>query len=328
MPASDEVVRQEERPSVRLGLVGFGEVGTAFAAGLGRNGLGPISAYDSGAISGQNAASLKARAAELGVKLVHSLRELAERSTLLLVVVPGTQSIAVARSLRPMLHADHVYVDLAAATPHVKQAVASILTSTKAQIADGAIMSTPSEDGYRVLILTSGPAARRFENLMKPWGMRITAIDGEMGEASGIKSLRSVFTKGLEAVLVECVLACHRYGIEEQVLASIADWMDQRPFMETLNLLLVTDAIHAGRRSREAAMSAKALRQAGLDPIMTSATAKLLRRNAALGLEQTLAGVIPERYNKVIAMMDSRLKGVAPRLIQGIDRTVEDPRLS
>jgi 3-hydroxyisobutyrate dehydrogenase-like beta-hydroxyacid dehydrogenase len=194
-----------------------------------------------------------------------------------------------------MLNADHVYVDLAAATPNVKQAVASILAATQAQIADGAIMSTPREDGYRVLILTSGPAARRFESLMKPWGMRITAIDGVMGQASGIKILRSVFTKGLEALLVECVLACHRYGLEQQVLGSIADWMDQRPFMETLNLLLVTDAIHAGRRSSEAGMSAKALRQAGLDPIMTSAAAKVLRRNAGLGLEQSLGGVIPER---------------------------------
>jgi 3-hydroxyisobutyrate dehydrogenase-like beta-hydroxyacid dehydrogenase len=129
-----------------------------------------------------------------------------------------------------------------------------------------------------------------------------------MGEASGIKILRSVFTKVLEAVLVECVLACRRYGLERQVLGSIAEWMDQRPFMETLNLLLVTDAIHAERRSTEAAMSAKTLRQAGLDPIMTSAAAKLLRRNAGLGLEQSLGGLVPEHYEEVIAMMDSRLK--------------------
>lgn len=312
MPASAEVVSHNERPAVRLGLVGFGEVGTAFATGLGRNGLAPISAYDPRAVSGPYSAALKARAADLGVNLVQTLAELAGRSTLLLGVVPGTQSVIVARSLRPMLNADHVYVDLAAATPNVKQAVASILASSQAQVADGAIMSTPREDGYRVLILTSGPAARRFESLMKPWGMRITAIDGEMGEASGIKSLRSVFTKGLEALLVECVLACHRYGLEQQVLGSIADWMDQRPFMETLNLLLVTDAIHAGRRSSEAAMSATVLRQAGLDPIMTSATARLLRRNAQLGLEQALAGLIPERYEEVIAMMDSRLKGAVP----------------
>jgi 3-hydroxyisobutyrate dehydrogenase-like beta-hydroxyacid dehydrogenase len=308
MPAPAEGVGQGERPSVRLGLVGFGEVGTAFAAGLGKNGLAAIAAYDPRAVSGPYSASLKERAAEMGVTLVHTLAELARRSTLLLGVVPGTQSVAVARSLRPMLNADHIYVDLAAATPNLKQSVASILGPTQAQLADGAIMSTPREDGYRVLILTSGPAAHRFESLMKPWGMRITAIDGAMGEASGIKILRSVFTKGLEALLVECVLACHRYGLEQQVLGSIADWMDQRPFMQTLNLLLVTDAIHAGRRSTEAAMSAKTLRQAGLDPIMTSAAAKLLRRNAGLGLEQSLEGRIPESYEEVIAMMDSRLK--------------------
>jgi 3-hydroxyisobutyrate dehydrogenase-like beta-hydroxyacid dehydrogenase len=303
----------EVRRQVKLGLVGFGEVGSALASGLSKQGLTSISAFDPKALSGPFSGLLRKRAIEAQADLVNTWSDLARRSTLILGVVPGSASRGVAQSLRAVLNDQHVYVDLAAATPNVKQAVASILSKTGAQLADGAIMSTPREDGYRILILASGPAARTFSDLMTPWGMRVSTVDADIGAASGIKSLRTVFTKGIEALLVECVLACHRYGIEQEVLGSIAQWMDQRPFLETVNLLLVTDAIHAGRRASEVSMSARALRQVGIEPTMTNAAGKVLRRVAGLGLEEEFGGVIPERYAEVINVLNARLKDAASK---------------
>jgi len=201
-----------------------------------------------------------------------------------------------------------VYVDLAATTPKVKQRVAEVLWPSGARLADGAIMTSPLQDGHGVLILASGPAAREFCDAMTPWGMRIEAVGQDLGTASGIKSVRTVFMKGMEALLVECLLAGDRYGIRDAVLGSIAHWMDQRPFMESARFLVVTDAIHAERRATEAQMSAEALVEIGVDPIMTQATAARLRWVADLGLKERFGGVVPDTISEVLEAIEDRLR--------------------
>ena len=53
-------------------------------------------------------------------------------------------------------------------------------------------------------------------------GMRLTAFSPEVGRASSSRC-RSVMIKGLEALTTECTLSPRHYGVEEQVLSSLAD---------------------------------------------------------------------------------------------------------
>jgi 3-hydroxyisobutyrate dehydrogenase-like beta-hydroxyacid dehydrogenase len=163
---------------------------------------------------------IQRRAAAANVPLVHSQQELAARSDVILGVTPGSASIESAEAFAPHLAPRHVFVDLASATPKVKQLVGSTLASSKAQFADTSIMGTPHVDGHRLPILASGVAAERFRDLLSPWGLKIEPVAGDLGAASGIKILRSVIAKGLEALLVECVIGARRYGIDEAVLKS------------------------------------------------------------------------------------------------------------
>jgi hypothetical protein len=59
--------------------------------------------------------------------------------------------------------------------------------------------------------------------------MRINALNEHLGTASGIKVLRSVWIKGIEALLAERPLATRHDGPGEAVLASSTRAPD-RPF--------------------------------------------------------------------------------------------------
>lgn len=295
------------RAQIALGLIGYGEVGSSLGLGLRREGLERVCAYDKFAFDGPFSNLVQRRAGEGGVTLVDSPEALSECSELILVVTPGSESVSVAEALSSVVRETHTCVDLAAATPRVKERVGAILSPTGALVGDGAIMSSPLEDGHQIRILASGPAAAHFKDSMAPWGMNISVVGQKLGAATGIKTLRTVLMKGLEALLVECALGSARYGILDEVLGSVSQWMDQRPFATTASFLLVTDAVHAKRRASEADMSVEALQEADVDPVMTRATAERLHWVAALGLKEHFGGVVPEHHRQVIEAIEQQL---------------------
>jgi 3-hydroxyisobutyrate dehydrogenase-like beta-hydroxyacid dehydrogenase len=293
------------REQVRLGLIGFGEVGFNLAKGLHAEGLTDIAAFDPA--SGPAADLIAARAHEAGVRLVTGLAALAGRSDVMLGLTPGGYSLASAAALAPYLGPQHIYVDLASATPRVKTGVAVQVDASGVQFVDGSIMGAPLMDGHRVEIIASGPGAVAFQERLGAWGMNITALGTQPGVAAAIKIFRSVIAKGLEAVLVECLLATEQYGISAAVLDSYSRFLAPRPFAATAAFLVRTNAIHAGRRAEEAEMSAEALLDAGVEPIMTRATVARMETVAGLALRDTFGGAVPAHYSEAIAAVAAGL---------------------
>lgn len=289
-------------PQIRLGLIGFGEIGNCLGAGVRGNGLASVASYDIAAFDGPYSGLIQSRAAAAGVTLVRSPAELAAAADLILGVTPGSASQDSARAIAPHLGARHAFADVASATPKVKQAVAAILADTGATLADASIMGTP-KDGVGMPILASGPAAAAVRDALVPWGMNITAVEGKLGTASGIKILRSVLMKGIEALLAEMLLGARHYGIDAQVLGSAAKSLSSRPFMDIAHGMLTTSVIHATRRAEEVEMAADALRDAGIDPILTAATAARLRLIESLGIKEKLGGQIPASYEDALDLM-------------------------
>jgi 3-hydroxyisobutyrate dehydrogenase-like beta-hydroxyacid dehydrogenase len=119
-----------ERKQIRLGLVGFGEVGSTLGQGFREEGLIEIAAYDKYAFDGPFRDLIQSRAAKAGVPLVRSPQELAERSQTILSVTPGAASIESAEAFAPHVTAEHILVDLASATPKVKQAAGRALRAS------------------------------------------------------------------------------------------------------------------------------------------------------------------------------------------------------
>ncbi|MGY3530725.1 DUF1932 domain-containing protein [Bradyrhizobium sp. USDA 4452] len=291
-----------DRKQFRLGLVGYGEIGSTLGAGLRKAGLQQIACYDKYAFDGPYADIIQGRAREAGVTLVRSNKELADASDLIFSVTPGSSSLESADAFAPVLTNRHTFLDFASATPKIKKGVAEKLAPSGALLGDGSIEGTPLH-GYSMRMLSSGPAGESVRNLLVPWGMQIEFTGEVLGTASGIKILRSVLIKGIEALTDEMLLAARQYGIDDIVLASASKTL-ARPWMDTVHSLTPSGVIHAKRRAEELEMSADAVEDAGIEPIMARAIAARLRWKESLGLKDHFKGIVPRTYQEALEAIE------------------------
>ncbi len=290
---------------IRIGFIGYGEIGSTLGAGLRGQGLEQVSSYDIGAFEGPYAPLIQGRAKAAGVTLVASPAELVARADIIIGVTPGSASVGSAEAFAPHLTPRHVFIDIASATPKVKLTVAAALAGSGALVADGSIVGTP-KDGLALPILASGPAAEAVRDAVVPWGMKVEAVGEKLGTASAIKILRSVLIKGIEALTNEMLLGARRYGLEDVVIASAAKTLS-RPFPDFAEGLLTTGVIHARRRSEEAGMAAEALADVGIDPIMSRSTEARLKWVESLGLKEHFGGKVPESLETALAAIEEKM---------------------
>lgn len=294
-----------ERKQFRLGLVGYGEIGSTVGHGLRGAGFESIASYDKYAFDGPYAELIQSRAREAGVTLVRSNQELADVADLIFSVTPGSASLESAEAFAPCLTSRHVFTDFASATPKIKIGVAERLAGSGALAGDGSIEGTPLQ-GYSMRMLSSGAAGQRVCDLLVPWGMQIEFVGDKLGTASGIKILRSVLIKGIETLTDEMLLAARHYGLDEIVLASASNTL-ARPWMDTVASLTPSGVIHAKRRAEELEMSAEAVADAGVEPIMARAIAARLRWKEGLRLKDHFKGVVPANYKEAIEAIEMKM---------------------
>lgn len=288
-----------EQSPPRLGLLGFGEAGYHFAKGLARSGLSGILAYSRTAARAGPADPLRARAAEAQVQLVSSPRELCRSADLILSLVPGKNALAALRSVRRYLTPRHLYVDATAASVAAMERAAAMLEG-KASFVDAAIMGPVPLEGPGVLTLASGPHAARFQALLAPYGMNIQVVGERPGAASAMKLVRSVFMKGLAALLIETLEAAERGGIRDAVERDLARWMNAQPFERVMRRFVCGTAVHAARRMHEVQDALELLRTLGSSSRMTRATRIVIRDIAHRGLDERLGGREPQEIAPVI----------------------------
>ena len=291
-----------DRKQFRLGLVGYGEIGSTLGAGLRRAGLESIACYDKYAFDGPYADLIQTRAREAGVALVRSNGELADASGPYLQRDAG---LVIARErgrlrTRPDGPAHLCRLRLGDAQDQEDR-------GRQARLERGAPWRR-LDRGHAAPRLfhahaVERPAGERVRDLLVPWGMQIEFTGPALGTASGHQILRSVLIKGIEALTDEMLLAARQYGIDEVVLASASKTL-ARPWMDTVQSLTPSGAIHAKRRAEELEMSADAVEDAGVEPIMARAVAARLRWKESLGLKDHFKGVVPRTYQEALEAIE------------------------
>jgi 3-hydroxyisobutyrate dehydrogenase-like beta-hydroxyacid dehydrogenase len=146
---------------------------------------------------------------------------------------------------------------------------------------------------------------------MAPYGFNVEVVGERPGQAAAIKMLRSVLMKGIESLLLESLMAARRHGVEDIVLDTVAAFFDKDSFGVGANLLITTDAIHAGRRADEATMMAEVVEEVGINPRLSRAIAETLYWSKSLGLKEHFGGEVPSDWKVVIDAMLERV-GDAP----------------
>ena len=246
---------------LKVALLGLGEAGSALAAGLVEAGLS-VDAWDP-----------HPKRVPAGVNLTPNDQAAIKHADLVLSVNLAGVAAAVARSALPALTPSQLYADLNTASPDAKREIAEILRPSGALFADVALLAPVSTRGLRTPTLVSGPGAHRFHDLLGPYGMPVTILDDQAGSAAAHKLVRSIFMKGLAAVVIECLEAAERLDCQawtrEQLLTVMRDESLIDRFVEG-------SRTHAARRIDEMNAAAQLLTEIEVAPYMTHATIKSL----------------------------------------------------
>jgi len=255
-----------------VGLVGYGEVGRILAEDLRAQGIA-VAAYDL-KLGGPQAGPLRDHAATHGVTLKASHAELASSSDFVVSAVTASQAVPVAQACAPAAKRGAWFLDFNSASPGAKQRAAALIDGAGGRYVEGAVMTSIPPYRIKVPLLLGGAGAAELAPLLTLLGFDAKVASERLGVASATKMCRSVMIKGLEAMIIESFTTARHYGVEDAVLASLAetfpgiDWEKQGAYF----FQRVIE--HGRRRSEEVREVAETVREAGLEPWSASGTAE------------------------------------------------------
>ena len=278
--------------SSNLSLIGFGEAGRTFA----RAGDWSACVFDT-KTDGPARAEMLARYDEAGVTPAETTAEAVQGADAVFSVVTADQALAAARAAAEAFAQDAFYFDMNSVAPDTKRAAAAVIDAAGARYVDVAVMAPVNPARMAVPLLLSGPYAEQGAALLSDVGFtKVRVVGTEVGRASTIKMLRSVIFKGMESLTAECVLACDRAGVLDEVLGSLgAEWPALADYR--LDRMMV----HGVRRAAEMEESAKTLEALGIDPLMTRGTISRQRQIGSLAMSP-----IPETLDAKLERLNTQ----------------------
>ena len=273
---------------IRLGLIGYGEVGKIFSAGLkAQPGVAAVGAWDLKFARADTRAAERAHAAAAGVQAHDSAAALCAASGLVISAVTASSTLAVAEEAARHIQPGTLFLDLNSASPGTKRQCAALIDGAGALYVEAGVITSVPPCGIRVPMLLGGAQAAALAARLNGWGMDARAVSEQLGVASAIKMCRSVMIKGLEALVVESYAAARAYGVEEHVLPTLQETFPSIDWAAQGAYFFQRVAQHGQRRAEEMRESARTVREAGFEPLMTTAIADKQQWVA----EQARAGV-------------------------------------
>lgn len=255
---------------MRATLIGYGEAGQAFD--LAGNWL----AYDVLANRSKVAGFAEAMA---GAEIILS-------------VVTADQALAAAQAAAALIAHGALYCDMNSVAPGTKQQAAAAIEAAGGRYVDVAVMSPVNPSRLDTPLLVSGPHSE--EAMLELAGVGFTQIRSagdSVGRASTIKMLRSVMYKGVEALTAECLIACEKAGVTEDVLGSFSSGTGSGDWASGADYRLDRMLVHGLRRSAEMREASETLRGLGVVPLMTDKTANWQQTLGELGISPVPEGL-------------------------------------
>lgn len=255
---------------MRIAVVGCGEVGATYARTLVEAGAHELVLCDP-----EPGAALARWAAEHDVPLHADPGPWLAEVQRAWVCVPGDLAHDVVRGLLDHLPAGAVVVDLTTAAPADKRRSVDAAAG-RADYVDAVIMGAVGLTGAATPLLVAGPPVglEGLEDLGAP--VRHLPAAGA-GDAAALKLLRSVLTKGLEALGVECLLAAEELGVRHELGSVLAD-IDEEGLTPFVEAVVRSHPQHAARRRLEVSRAAQQLADSGRpSPLLQAVEARFAR---------------------------------------------------
>jgi 3-hydroxyisobutyrate dehydrogenase-like beta-hydroxyacid dehydrogenase len=295
------------RNTPRLGFIGFGEAGQAIAAGLREAGIEGVAAWDILFPQPEGVRLCQACDA-MGARIATSAADAVRGADVIVAAVTAASSLEAAQSVAPHLSGNPYYLDINSVSPGRKQRTAKLLEGA-ARYVDVAILAPIHPKRHQTPLLLAGPHASPVMPLLIDELEMQGVIAGEaIGAAAGLKMIRSVMIKGIEALTAECFLAAQRAGIVEEVAASLKNNYPSLDWGTVIDYNLERMASHGIRRADEMDQVAETLRELGLDPLMASATSIRQRELGEIGRQPQIRAALKEGRATTLKALDAAAK--------------------
>jgi 3-hydroxyisobutyrate dehydrogenase len=265
---------------MKLAIIGLGEVGRCYLETL-------------TGVPGIEVTACERRMSEAATRLVERLGIIVkpeigpwlQEADWILSSVVGTVSLDVARQCASVIKVGANFADFTTAAPGDKRSAANLFEGRNGYV-DVAIMGAIALLRTKTPLLCSGSAANAFVELFAKAGCAVRAIENSAaGDAMSLKILRSVFTKGMEALAVELLMAAERQGLRAQLYEVLSD-VDEARLPAFLEMLVSTHVIHARRRQHE--------------------VEEAERQMAAIGIVSDVLDGVVHRFERTAEQLDSR----------------------
>lgn len=202
--------------------------------------------------------------------------------------VYGHAALEMARQSFPHMRQDAVYADFTTASAPDMQAAAAGAAERNIDFTDVAIMGAIALLAERTPLLCAGTGTDAVLRLAESCGAPARAIQGAAGDAVRLKLLRSIMTKGMESLAVECLVAAESMGLRASLYEVLAD-IDQTPLTAFMDSFVRSHVLHAQRRQAEVREAREQLVEAGLEPLVLDGVERLFSRTSR-GIQDARAG--------------------------------------
>lgn len=245
---------------MNIAIVGLGEVGRCYARVL-------------AGVAGNNLLLCEQRVSDLAANLAGDVNAhinkavgpwLGEADWVFSCVV-GTKSLEVAQSCFGFMKPGASFADFTTASPETKRQGEALASGKQVAYTDVAIMGAIALLGARTPLLCAGDGATSFSAILAEAAGVVPRVlaDSRAGDAMSLKILRSVFTKGMEALAVELLMAAERQGLRLALYEVLQD-IDKASLPQFLEMLVTTHVIHARRRQHEVQEAERQLAAIGI----------------------------------------------------------------
>jgi 3-hydroxyisobutyrate dehydrogenase-like beta-hydroxyacid dehydrogenase len=287
-----------------IGILGFGEAGSVFAAALADAGA-DVAAYDRRWDSGTVDDGARRRA-DAGEIRICNLTGLLQSVQVILSTVTTDAALDAARQCLPRLRPEQLYCDLNSTAPSIKRELDDLITAGGAVFVEGAILGAIGVSGASTQIYLGGAAAAALSRNLNSLGLNTRAYSREIGKASTFKMLRSIFSKGLEALIIEFLTAGERAGLRRDLWQEVTALMAGDRFERVAQNWVRTHALAHERRCHEMQQVNELLAEMGFDAIMSEATGRFFERSVKLRLGDDF-DARPENVDAVVRALSRRM---------------------
>ncbi|MCR2762921.1 NAD(P)-binding domain-containing protein [Microbacterium sp. zg.B48] len=253
---------------MRIAVLGLGEAGSIYATDLPARGASVIGI------------DVRDWIAPTDVLRAADIPGAVRGADIVLSLVGASSAASALEDALPAMVPTGVYADMNTSGPADKQRLAAMAAERGIPFVDVAIMAPVPRARIDTPLLLSGSGVARLQPVLHDLRIPATEVGAEPGAAARLKLLRSVFMKGLAAVVVESVTAAELFGAQEWLIGQIASELGA-PDRAAVDHLIDGTTKHAVRREAEMIEARELLRSLDAPHPMTDGTIAWLHAIAA-----------------------------------------------